>query len=67
MLLYKDFGNVGAAAAFYLAQMGAKVVGIIDRVGGLIKEDGFSFEEITQLYSNKDGNTLISDLLNTFR
>jgi len=62
----QGFGNVGAAAAFYLAQMGAKVVGIIDRVGGLIKEDGFSFEEITQLYSNKDGNTLISDLLIPF-
>ena len=64
--IVQGFGNVGAAAAFYLAQMGAKVVGIIDRVGGLIKEDGFSFEEITQLYSNKDGNTLISDYLIPF-
>ncbi|WCO01022.1 Glu/Leu/Phe/Val dehydrogenase dimerization domain-containing protein [Psychroserpens ponticola] len=64
--IVQGFGNVGAAAAFYLAQMGAKVVGIIDRVGGLIKEEGFSFEEITQLYSNKDGNTLISDLLIPF-
>ncbi|WP_323789311.1 Glu/Leu/Phe/Val dehydrogenase dimerization domain-containing protein [Psychroserpens sp.] len=64
--IVQGFGNVGAAAAFYLSQMGAKVVGIIDRVGGLIKEEGFSFEEITQLYSNKDGNTLISDLLIPF-
>jgi len=54
----QGFGNVGAAAAFYLAQMGAKVVGIIDIVGGLIKEEGFTFEEITALYLNKDGNTL---------
>ena len=46
----QGFGNVGAAAAFYLSQMGVKVVGIIDIVGGLIKEDGFSFEEITQLF-----------------
>ncbi|MDP5077868.1 MAG: amino acid dehydrogenase [Nonlabens sp.] len=54
----QGFGNVGSAAAFYLAQMGAKVVGIIDRVGGLINEDGFSFEEIKDLFLNKDGNTL---------
>ena len=62
----KGFGNVGAAAAFYLAQMGAKVVGIIDIVGGLIKEEGFTFEEITNLYLDKTGNTLISDHLIPF-
>ncbi len=54
----QGFGNVGSAAAFYLAQMGAKVVGIIDRAGGLIKEDGFTFEEVKQLFLNKAGNTL---------
>ncbi|RYH72576.1 amino acid dehydrogenase [Flavobacteriaceae bacterium 144Ye] len=64
--IVQGFGNVGAAAAFYLAQMGAKVVGIIDRVGGLIKEEGFTFDEITQLYSNKSGNTLVSDHLIPF-
>jgi glutamate dehydrogenase/leucine dehydrogenase len=56
--IVQGFGNVGSAAAFYLSQMGAKVVGIIDRVGGLIKEDGFSHQEITDLFLNKDGNTL---------
>ena len=54
----QGFGNVGSAAAYYLAQMGAKVVGIIDRVGGLINEDGFTFEEIKDLFLNKKGNTL---------
>ena len=54
----QGWGNVGSAAAFYLAQAGVKVVGIIDRVGGLINEDGFSFEEITELFLNKDGNKL---------
>ncbi|MDE0536643.1 Glu/Leu/Phe/Val dehydrogenase dimerization domain-containing protein [Tenacibaculum sp. L6] len=57
----QGFGNVGSAAAYYLAQMGAKVVGIIDRVGGVIKEEGFSFEEIQELFLNKDGNTLVSE------
>ena len=58
--IVQGFGNVGSAAAFYLAEMGAKVVGIIDRDGGLINEEGFSFEEITQLFLNKDGNKLVA-------
>ncbi len=63
----QGFGNVGAAAAFYLAQMGAKVVGIIDAVGGLINEDGFTFEEITGLFLEKTGNTLESENLIPFK
>lgn len=59
--IVQGFGNVGSAAAFYLAQMGAKVVGIIDRDGGVINENGFSFEEITTLFLNKDGNKLVAD------
>ncbi|MFN4028055.1 MAG: Glu/Leu/Phe/Val dehydrogenase dimerization domain-containing protein [Flavobacterium sp.] len=58
--IVQGFGNVGSAAAFYLADMGAKVVGIIDRDGGVIKEDGFSFEEIKMLFLNKDGNKLVA-------
>ena len=34
----QGFGNVGAAAAFYLTQMGSKVVRIIHIGGGLINE-----------------------------
>ena len=56
--IIQGWGNVGSAAAFYLSQAGVKVVGIIDSVGGLIKEEGFSFEEITELFLNKDGNKL---------
>lgn len=62
----QGFGNVGSAAAYYLAQMGAKVVGIIDRAGGLIKEEGFSFEEIKELFLNKKGNTLNAENLIPF-
>lgn len=58
--IVQGFGNVGSAAAFYLAEMGAKVVGIIDRNGGVINEDGFSFEEIKDLFLQKDGNTLVA-------
>ncbi|CAM4133538.1 MULTISPECIES: Glu/Leu/Phe/Val dehydrogenase dimerization domain-containing protein [Flavobacterium] len=58
--IVQGFGNVGSAAAFYLAEMGAKIVGIIDRDGGLINENGFTFEEITDLFLNKDGNKLVA-------
>ncbi len=58
--IVQGFGNVGSAAAFYLAEMGVKVVGIIDRDGGLINKEGFSFEEIKQLFLNKDGNKLVA-------
>ena len=56
--IVQGFGNVGSAAAYYLAQMGVKIVGIIDRDGGLINQEGFSFEEIKDLFLNKEGNTL---------
>ena len=62
----QGFGNVGSAAAFYLTQLGAKVVGIIDRDGGVIKEEGFSLEEMTQLFLNKEGNKLVTDYMMPF-
>ena len=65
-VVVQGFGNVGAAAAFYFAQMGAKIVGIIDRDGGLINKDGFSFKEITDLYLAKNGNTLVADSIIPF-
>ena len=65
-VIVQGWGNVGSAAAFYLAQSGAKIVGIIDRVGGLINEDGFTFEEIVDLFNNKNGNELSADNLLSF-
>jgi glutamate dehydrogenase/leucine dehydrogenase len=65
-VVVQGFGNVGAAAAFYFAQMGAKVVGIIDKAGGIINAEGFSFKHITDLYLHKNGNTLVADNLIPF-
>ncbi len=59
-VIVQGWGNVGSAAAYYLAQEGASVVAIIDREGGLIREQGFSFEEIKQLFRAKDGNKLVA-------
>ncbi len=65
-VLVQGWGNVGAAAAFYMTRAGAKVVGIIDRDGGLINQDGFSFEEITDLFVHKEGNKLESKNMISF-
>lgn len=64
--IVQGFGNVGSAAAFYLAEMGVKVIGIIDREGGIINENGFSFEEIRRLFLNKDGNKLVAERMIPF-
>ena len=65
-VIIQGWGNVGAAAAYYQAQLGAKVVGIIDRVGGLLNPDGFSFEEIKELFLKKDGNFLNAENMLSF-
>lgn len=62
-VIVQGWGNVGSAGAYYLAQQGAKVIGIIDRVGGLINENGFTFEEIRELFLNKNGNELSAPTL----
>jgi glutamate dehydrogenase/leucine dehydrogenase len=64
--IVQGFGNVGSAAAYYLTQLGAKVVGIIDRDGGVMNEEGFSVEEMTGLFLAKDGNKLVSEKMVSF-
>ncbi|MDC7995926.1 Glu/Leu/Phe/Val dehydrogenase dimerization domain-containing protein [Altibacter sp. HG106] len=64
--IVQGFGNVGASAAYYLAQAGAKIVGIIDRVGGIIDEDGLGFEEIKSLFLKKERNTLQTENMLSF-
>ncbi|MGV3545679.1 MAG: Glu/Leu/Phe/Val dehydrogenase dimerization domain-containing protein [Pedobacter sp.] len=64
--IIQGWGNVAAAAGYYLAQQGVKVVGIIDRVGGLINPAGFTQEEVAQLFNNRVNNTLVADNLISF-
>ncbi|MBC7381906.1 MAG: amino acid dehydrogenase [Bacteroidia bacterium] len=56
--IIQGWGNVGAAAAYYLSLYGVLIVGIIDRNGGLINPAGFTKEQIKDLFLNKKGNTL---------
>lgn len=65
-VIVQGFGNVGSAAAYYFAQMGAKIVGIIDRDGGILNPEGYSFEEIKNLFLTKKGNTLVADNMLSF-
>ena len=57
-VIVQGWGNVGSSAAYYLAQKGALIVGIIDRFGGLIHTDGYSFDEVKDLFLNKQGTAL---------
>src|SRR5690606_16245426 len=56
--IIQGWGNVAAAAGFYLSQMGVKIVGIIDREGGVINESGYSFDEVKNLFNTRKGNQL---------
>ncbi|PRY11020.1 glutamate dehydrogenase/leucine dehydrogenase [Pontibacter ummariensis] len=56
--IVQGWGNVGAAAAYYLAAKGAKIVGIIDRAGGLINEQGYTLDEVLELLLSRQGNAL---------
>ena len=62
----QGWGNVGAAAALYLAQAGAHIVGIIDRVGGLIRPEGLTYDEVKSLFLAKEGNALKAEGLKSF-
>lgn len=56
----QGWGNVGAAAGFYLAKMGVKIVGIITRDGGVIRDEGFTPEEIAKLVVDRVHNKIQS-------
>ncbi len=65
-VIIQGWGNVASAAATYLANMGAKIVGIIDKDFGLIEPEGLSFEEVKRLFVEKKGNKLHSDKMLSF-
>jgi glutamate dehydrogenase/leucine dehydrogenase len=62
--IIQGWGNVASAAACYLAKEGVKIVGIIDRAGGVLRPDGIPLEEVKRLFNNKQNNQIVaSDLL----
>ncbi len=65
-VIIQGWGNVAGAAAYYLSQSGAIIVGIIDKSGGLINHEGFSFNEIKSLLTNRSSNFLESEKIVNF-
>ncbi|MFM2135728.1 MAG: hypothetical protein RL021_1128 [Bacteroidota bacterium] len=64
--IVQGWGNVGAAAGYYLSQWGVKIVGIIDRHGGVMDPAGFSHEAVTRFFLERKGNQLHTDQLIPF-
>ena len=65
-VIIQGWGNVAGAAAYYLAQAGAIIVGIIDKAGGLVKPEGYSFEKIESLLENRSSNFLETEDMLSF-
>jgi glutamate dehydrogenase/leucine dehydrogenase len=59
--IIQGWGNVGAAAGYYLSKMGVGICGIIDRHGGVLKVNGFSPAEIRSFFINREGNMLAAN------
>ena len=66
LAIIQGWGNVAAAAAFYLTKYGVRIAGIIDRDGGIIAPNGLGEEEIRQLFLNRQGNKLVADNMLSF-
>jgi glutamate dehydrogenase/leucine dehydrogenase len=56
----QGWGNVGAAAGFYLAKLGVKIVGIVTRDGGIISTQGLTADEVTALVIHRVNNRMVS-------
>ena len=65
-VIVQGWGNVAGAAAYYLSQAGAIIVGIIDIGGGVINNDGYTFEEIKSLLEDRSSNFLETENMLTF-
>jgi len=66
-VIVQGWGNVASAAALELAHSGAQIVGIIDRDGGIINEEGWGLQAVKKLFiENKHGNNLVVDKMMSF-
>ncbi len=66
LAIIQGWGNVAAAAAFYLTKYGVRIGGIIDRNGGIINPKGLGYEEVVELFLNRDGNALMCEGMMSF-
>ncbi|MBR9921402.1 MAG: Glu/Leu/Phe/Val dehydrogenase [Bacteroidetes bacterium] len=64
--IIQGWGNVASAAAAYLAVDGVKLLGVIDKDGGVIDPTGMDLETVKKLYIEKKGNKLNTDKMISF-
>ena len=64
--IIQGWGNVAGAAAFYLTLQGVKIVGIIDKDGGIISESGLNTDDIRDLLETRNGNALATSNMLSF-
>ncbi len=57
----QGWGNVGAAAGWYLANAGAQLVFIQDKEGFIMNQQGYSLESVQGFMNNKINHTIVSD------
>lgn len=57
-VVIQGWGNVAAAAGYYLARQGAVITGIIDRAGGILSAKGLGADEVQELFVKKEANQL---------
>jgi glutamate dehydrogenase/leucine dehydrogenase len=58
--IIQGWGNVGASAGFYLAQAGVRLIGVFDRFGGFIDEEGFDPAQIRRFLVGRQTKKLDS-------
>jgi glutamate dehydrogenase/leucine dehydrogenase len=58
--IVQGWGNVASAAACYLAKEGVRIIGIIDRNGGILDPEGLDLAAVKHLFLEKRGNALHS-------
>lgn len=54
-VVVQGFGNVGSVAAYLAEELGAKIVGVSDAVGGIYNANGLPVKELAKRWSGKDG------------
>lgn len=65
--IIQGWGNVASSAACYLAKEGVKIIGIIDREGGIIEPNGLSLTDVKHLFLTKEGNKLAAERMLPFQ
>lgn len=65
-VIIQGWGNVAAAAGYYLAAQGALITGILDLGGVVLAPEGLSLEQVTEIFNSRQGNKLHHPLARPF-